>query len=215
MQTDKITITSKGSGMEEAMEEAMKFAEYIGLDRKKTMRLRLLVEETLGMVEAITDDFAAYFWLESDEDKSYRIHLTAETYMDYNKKQGLLSITRDGKNDASKGFMGKIRNLIENSIYNMNEVGRLQAEYGGSPVMYGSMGMYDVDASSSLSTYAYMWSMDNYRQSIQNQMEEDKASKDAWDELEKSIVASIADDVRVGVKGNIVEMVIEKKNYGG
>lgn len=213
MQTDKITITSSGSGMEAAMKEAMKFAGYIGLDRKKTLRLRLLVEETLGMVEAITEDFAAYFWLESDEDKSYRIHLTAETYMDYNKKQGLIAVSREGKNDASRGFMGKIRNLIENSIYNMNEVGRLEAEYGGSPVMYGSLGMYDVDASA-MSTYAYMWSMDNYRQGIEEQMADDSASKDAWDELEKSIVASIADDVRVGVKGNIVEMVIEKKNYG-
>ena len=31
-----------------------------------------------------------------------------------------------------------------------------------------------------------------------------------WDELEKSIIANLADDVRVSVSGNNVELIIEK-----
>ena len=40
---------------------------------------------------------------------------------------------------------------------------------------------------------------------------EDEQAREAWDELEKSIVANIADDVRVSVLGGSVEMVIEKQ----
>ena len=32
-----------------------------------------------------------------------------------------------------------------------------------------------------------------------------------WDELEKSIIANLADDVTVGINGNNVEMIITKK----
>ena len=38
---------------------------------------------------------------------------------------------------------------------------------------------------------------------------EEKA--EAWDELEKSVISSIADDVIVGVKGKCAEIVIVKK----
>ena len=34
--------------------------------------------------------------------------------------------------------------------------------------------------------------------------------EEAWDQLEKSIVANVADDVRVGVRGDIVELTISR-----
>ena len=54
MQTDKIMVYSNGTGMEAALKEAEHFAQYQDLDHKSTLRLRLLAEETLGMVKAIT-----------------------------------------------------------------------------------------------------------------------------------------------------------------
>ena len=36
-------------------------------------------------------------------------------------------------------------------------------------------------------------------------------AKDAWDELEKSVVGHIADDVKVFISGRTVEMTIIKK----
>ena len=38
-----------------------------------------------------------------------------------------------------------------------------------------------------------------------------EAEKENWDELEKSVIASVADDVIVGVKGKKAEIVIIKK----
>ena len=63
MQTDKINVESNGNGMERALEEAMKFASYIGLDEKSSLTLRLLAEETLNMVSAITGDYVAHFYI--------------------------------------------------------------------------------------------------------------------------------------------------------
>ena len=56
-----------------------------------------------------------------------------------------------------------------------------------------------------------IWSLAKYRQSVDEARASDQDTTEAWDELEKSIVASIADDVRVGVKGDTVELVIEKR----
>lgn len=40
---------------------------------------------------------------------------------------------------------------------------------------------------------------------------EDTAAEEAWDELEKSIVAKLADDVQVGIRSGKVELVIRKR----
>ena len=211
MQTDIIKVKSNGTGFDEALEETTKFATYVGLDEKQALRLRLLAEETLGMVSAITGDFKADFWLENKKGDLYRIYLKAKTSMDLDKKRELIDASTNKKNAASKGFMGKIRELVENGVYNANEVEDLKAEYGGGNVLYASMGMYDINASSNINAYVYQWSLERYRASIEESMRENQAVQEAGDELEKSIVANIADDVRVGVRGNEVEMVIEKK----
>ena len=211
MQTDKIKVTSTGTGASKAMEETSKFAEYVGLDKKAVLRLRLLTEETLGMVSAITDDFTAMFWIESTEDGVCKLHLSARTIMDYSKKKELIDTSTSKKNAAAKGFMGKIRQIIENGLFSIDEVGSLQSEYGGMPLMYGEMGMNGADAGTSLGSATYIWSLDKYRSSVEACSESDTAAKEAWDELEKSIVANIADDVSVAVKGGTVDLVISKK----
>ena len=39
----------------------------------------------------------------------------------------------------------------------------------------------------------------------------DQAALEAWDELEKSVVARVADDVKVFIRGATVELVLLKK----
>lgn len=211
MQTDKIRISSNGEGAAAALEEASKFADYVGLDKKSALRIMLLAEETVGMVNAITEDFRADFWIESNRKKVCRIHLVAKTDMNYLKKRELIEASSTGKNAASRGFMGKVREMIENSLYSVDEIGHMQAEYGGIPVFYGSMGMCDDGGTTAMNANIYRWSLENYRQSIDETKDSNEAVREAWDELEKSIVASIADDVQVAVTKDIVEMIIEKK----
>ena len=41
--------------------------------------------------------------------------------------------------------------------------------------------------------------------------EDDGEARKAWDELEKSVVARVADDVKVSIRGRVVEMTLLKK----
>lgn len=139
MQTDKVLVTSTGEGYEAALEEGTKYAAYVGLNEKQALRLRLLIEETLGMVNAITGDFRAQLWLESKPEKISLIHLNAETKMNYSKKQGLIDASTDKKNAAGKGFMGKpafsygplnATKTLSERVWKMGFPGRLQRKPG-------------------------------------------------------------------------------------
>lgn len=212
MRTDKIQVSSDGKGMEKALQEAERFAKYMELDHKAALQVRLLIEETLGMVKAITQDFSADLWLESTSKGGCRIHLLAETDMDYVKKRELVAVSSSGKNEASRGIMGKIRDLIENGLYSVDEAGDLLTDYSTGPVKYASIGMCDLDAMTS-NSMIYMWSLNQYRSEIDQERKSSPAAEEAWDELEKSIVANIADDVRVSVSGSEVELTIIKNHF--
>ena len=213
MVTKKLIVDSSGSGMDEALSTADRFSVSEGLDHRIAMHVHLLAEEAVGMVRAITDEFSALFWLESTDDSRILIHLLAETDMDQEKKQALIDASKSKRNDAARGIMGKIREIVENGMYRMDEVGKLEAQYGGVPLMYSLMGSTDSSYAQSVN---YQWTLGQYRRNVEAARDEDDpAAKEAWDELEKSIVANIADDVRVSVKGSSVELVIEKKAKAG
>ena len=52
------------------------------------------------------------------------------------------------------------------------------------------------------------WSLYEYRNALSDSIDTSESAKEAWDELEKSIVASVAKDVIVGVKGDRVDMTV-------
>ena len=210
MLTDKIKVASDGLGREEALNEVEKFASYVGLDRQETLRLRLLAEETMGMVAAITHDFVAEYWLEKSEEGVCSIHLKAETPMNFEKREQLLEVSTSGKNEAAKGFMGKIRSIFQNGVAILDEANKASIEYGGNPIMFLSMGAVDYDMVGT-TVPAYQWSLNSYRANVGNSKEASPEVKEAWDELENSIVASLADEVKVAIRGDIAELTIEKK----
>ena len=66
MKTDVIKITPNGDGIPEALEETEKAAAFRRLDRKQTLRLRLLAEEMTGMLKTIVGNAPLRFWVESE-----------------------------------------------------------------------------------------------------------------------------------------------------
>ena len=56
------------------------------------------------------------------------------------------------------------------------------------------------------------WSMVQYQNALNASVQNDvEGAQEAWDEMEKSVVAHAADDVKVSLRGNLVEMIIYKK----
>ena len=213
MQTEKIKVDNSGQGLSSAMEEAEKFASTLKLNKKGQLRLRLLTEETLGMVRAIVGGFSAVFWIEW-RDSIFKwenggtcvLHLEADADVNYVKRQELLSVSTEGQNIAPRGIMEKVRELVEAGLYGLDESLKFQTEYGAGTLDYGTLGM----VGGGMSQILYSWSMQKYRDSVAESREGNEAAAEAWDELEKSVIAKIADEVRVGVRKGSVELVIVK-----
>ena len=108
----QIRINGGDAGTEEALNAVDKYIRSRALENKKAIHLRLVCEETLGMVRAMTGDFEALFWIE-EENGEFRVRLQAETIMDKGKKEALLSVSTSHENAAAKGFMGKISDIIQ------------------------------------------------------------------------------------------------------
>ncbi|MER2182960.1 MAG: hypothetical protein ABTA22_05465 [Clostridia bacterium] len=199
MKTDEITVDSRGARMETALAQAEKVAVYKGLARKDALSLRLLTEEMLGLMRALTGESEGVFWIE-DEDGEYRLHLRVRTRLNADERAQLLSVSSTGKNESAKGLMGRLRDFFDwGSDADL-------AAYNGPLLMPE---MYETTSSPSLD---WEWSMVRYEDALNSRMAAaDPAAKEAWDELEKSVVTHVADDIRVSIRNGNVEMVILKK----
>ena len=197
--TDKLFIDNSDDKFFEAIDLVDYFVSGKNVDHKKAIHLRLLTEETIGMVRAMTGDFEANFWMEEDNGE-YSLKLNLKTEMDKEKKSELLSLSTSGENTAVKGFMGKIREVIENSLLDFDYTLKLQNQYENR-IGYSYMGAGMVG--SAPAEMPVVWSLNSYKDSLG-----ESGNQEAWDELERSIVASLAKDVIVGVKNNIVNLTI-------
>ena len=204
MVSDKFMVNSDAERMNAARYATESFAWRIKLNKRDALRLDLLVEETLGMVKAMLDDFYGQIWFVGD-DKRCEIHFEATANMDADKKQELLSVSHTGKNASAKGFMAKLGEVVSGALYGF---GQTFALYGQEVIQYGVVHTPDTFAPSL--DMMPIWTLSAYRNNLQQARGSDGAAEEAWDELEKSIVASIADDVVVGIKGDHIKLVITK-----
>ena len=199
MKTDIIEIYSTGSHMETALSQADKVSAYKGLDSKSAMHLRLLTEEMLGMMRSITGETRGKFWIE-DDGQMYQLHLLVETRMNSSKRSQLLSVATNGANESARGLMGWLRDLFDRSVD--EDV----ASYTNPLLMSGML------ENTSTPVLDWEWSMERYEERLTSMAKADNAqAKEAWDELEKSVVHSVADEVKVSIKGQQAELTIYKK----
>ena len=199
MKTDVVAISARGSGMEAALEQAEKTAAYKGLAGKDAMHLRLLTEEMMGLMRSVTGETDGLFWIE-DRDGIYELHLQVRTRLSDDKREQLLSVSSSGKNESAKGLMGRLRDFFYWS-------GDDDLAIGESTLL-----LPDAFEHSSSPTLDWEWSMKRYEAALHTMVEQnDPAAREAWDELEKSVVKNVADDVKVFIRSGVVEMVILKK----
>ena len=187
--------------------EVEKVTAYNGLEAKKALRLRLLAEELCGMLPGLTQNFKGEFWAETDGD-NYELHVELRADdMDIDLRDELISVSKSGKNAAAKGVMGKIRAVAETMLLTAFDPTLPPALSEGEFCDYHgfNMGFGYIDPTVSYETgYVYSWSLFNYKTAVEEHEE------DAYAELERSIVAKLADDIIVGVRGKQVEIVVKK-----
>lgn len=170
--------------------ETEKVTRYNGLTKKQSLSLRLLAEELVSMLPSMVRGFSGAFWIEN-EGNDYELHVKMSVEdMDILTRDSLIKIATNQKNASAVGITGKIRAVFD----------------------YMALGGEDTAVMPPVDRYGFAWSMDyscawslrEYKSAVPT------GEKEKWDELEKSIIARIADDVIVGVKGKTVRMIIKK-----
>lgn len=198
MKSEKVNINSAGEGMKYALLITEGIGTDYGLDKKQVLQIRLLAEELLGMIRSLAGEVEASYWLENAE-KRFDLHLKAEVPLTEDMRKQFLSISSTGENAAAKSFMGKIREMIATAIF--------ATQVSDSEIFSGlSMGLTSMASPTAMGAGSgtYLWSLDKYK-------EEAKKDEEAWDELEKSIVAKLADEVSVKIVGANVEIIVSKE----
>ena len=199
MKSAIITVTSEGSGFNEALMMTEALGTERGLARKSLLHLRLLSEELFGLLRGIAGKVEASYWLEVEE-KRFELHMKSDVKLTTEMRDQFLAASSSGKNEASKSFMGKIRVMIANALLSAKEA--LPYALINTAAAYPMGGMAGESAS--------VWSMAFYKEEIQKHIKDSAEASEAWDELEKSIVANIADDVKVKIAGKNVEITVCK-----
>ena len=197
--TEDMIIKTDGTGMKEAIEKTEKFGNACGLNRKQVLRLRLLSEEALTMIRSILQNTDAYYHIARTKD-TYYLHLKSHLNPDVAQRQQLLAMSSTGTNAAPMGLMDKISWMIRTS----------QSEKSPAQAYLMSLGLTDVTGTDG--TIA-SWSLKEYKTALENSKEKNSEAAEAWDELERSIVSSIADDISVRITRSNVDMVIKKTFY--
>lgn len=192
------------------LSEVEKVTAYNGLEDKKALRLRLLAEELCGMLPGLVENFSGEFWAENNGD-DYKLHVELKADdMTLDLRDELISVSKSGKNDAAKGIMGKIRAVAETMLLAAFDPTNPPPLPGGNFCDYHgyNIGFGYIDPMMACEAgYEYSWSLCNYITAVEEKEE------DAYAELERSIVAKLADDIIVGVRGKNVEIVV-KKSFG-
>lgn len=202
MKSDVI-ILNADSDISAILGEVESVAAYRKLEKKSALRLRLLAEELISMLPHLLRIGNGKFWIES-EGKSYDMHLevSAANSLLFDKER-VLEISKSGENAAYKGIMGKIRYAVD---FMLNSSAASYADPVGvdAPFFY-SVGLIS-DSNDVYGNNA--WSLQNY----QNSVSSDKESlTEEWDELEKSIIGNLADDVIVGIVGGKIHITVKKQ----
>ena len=198
MKSEVIVIGTNQDYTEKALTLTEEFA--AGLPKKGQMRLHLLAEEMMNLFRSITGEMEAEYWIENNDDK-FALHLDTETLMYAKKRNELMELSSKKENAAAKGVIGKIREAFELALLPEDERDAMASHHA-------MLGFADPTSFSAASGDTDFWKMSDYISGVQNSKDMEFA-QEAKDELEKSIIANLAKEVTIGIRGGKVSMTVE------
>lgn len=197
MITAKLWISDAVCRSSDANEILKEFAEKNGITGKDYHHLGLLTEETLSMANQILHVYDGELWVEGTAD-GYRVVLEAAVH----EKDGGEAVPKA----SPEGFMAKIAEMM-NCSYMFENITEMPEDLAGMLPDYMS---YGIREEKEAHAWAGRWTLSAYRDNLQNRKGENPEAEPALEELEKSIVAHLADEVTIGIHGHKIRLVISK-----
>ena len=203
MKTAEIRITNF-EDYQRALLATEKQGEESGLSGKQNLRLRLLAEELIGFIKSLTGEVDALYWVDR-QGNTFVLHLKADDIiMNKEVREELLSAATTGKNAAAKGFMGKLRDMVAS----------VMTPSAQAPTVLSALSLGMMSTASPVGENAgmssYIWSMKTYKEKLLTKDGREIDLEEASEDLERSIVANLADDVLVSIVGSRVQIDITK-----
>ena len=194
MKTDKLWINGNIRRNSELNEILLAFAREAKITGKDLWHMGLLTEETLGMANQLLKDFDGEIWLETTP-SGYDIILEADVRGNGDKAPAA--------SDSPVGFMAKIAEML-NCSYMFESISETPESLACTLPDYMSYGIREPGGEK---VWAGKWSLSAYRQNVMS----GSGSGLNLEELEKSVVANLADEVTIGIQGHRIRLVISKK----
>ncbi|MDR2546326.1 MAG: hypothetical protein LBC96_02290 [Lachnospiraceae bacterium] len=180
----KSDIYTHEHGIEHILAQIDKLGVFCDLHPEDMGKLRLLAEEMLGLTVRMFENLRYEFFIEKTDWRRFTLNLSAATFVKSSQRDKLVSLSSKGENKAEKGFFGKISGIFESLIMDEHEYDRVYVPH------YDSMGLVSYFALSDF-----------------HEEHPKKPDDEQWDGLEKSIIATLAKDMVIGVKSGKVLMI--------
>ncbi len=197
MTTARLWVSNAVRRNSDAAEILTEFADENGITGRDYLHLSLLAEETLGMASQILHVYDGELLIEKTA-AGYEIILEADVHENDGGKAAPAA--------SPEGFMAKIAGML-NCSYMFENLSDMPEDLAGMLPDYMS---YGIREGKEAHAWAGRWYLSVYRQNLQKRKGENPAAEPALNELEKSIVAHLADEVTVGIHGHRIRLVISK-----
>lgn len=186
-----------------ALDYADDFAWQYEMTGRNAMHLRLMAEELLGVVNGLTEVLDGSFSIEREGNEvrmklSAQVHPTGEV-----AEHRLLHSSFSKENVLYKGFTGKLRKVADWYARGNNDT-VIAGKGNDTSDLFVTGGFADYGDFTNTQT-SQDWLLSRVRKNAEL---EEKAKN--WDELEWSVLARLADDVRVGLRFGEVEITVYK-----
>lgn len=194
MITNRCVLNGSDEDLKKVLEEVEHAAAYNQLAHKPSIQLRLLAEEMIGIEKGILGFVRGEFYMEN-EGKEYKFHLEAQLNLEASERDAFVNVSSSKSNEAYKGFKGKLLKVIDSMT------GANAAAGGMSPLASGYMENEVITGFQS--NGLDLWQLTRYE-------EECRDNQEIWDEMEKSIVARLADEILIGFREGKLTMTVIK-----
>ena len=161
------------------LSEVERLGVFCHLDDAGARKLRLLTEELLSLTVRLFDGNLEYEFFIENKVRRFRLNLNAKVIVNQEQKEKMLLLVGENEGSKAKGILSKISKVFQNMVY-------------------GDVSLYDPTEG------VFIFSLTDYRnQNAQETVEEQ------WDGIEQSIILALANNVRMSIDDNSVEVVIE------